>query len=359
MDSFNLSEYANYFRLHWRLPLMATISAAAIALIACLILPKQYTATATIVIEPPGGDARTAISVSPIYLESLKSYETFAASDSLFSKACEKFHLLNGSPLESFKKRVLRVEKPKDTKVLEIGVTLPDPKLAQAVAQYLAEQAVALDRSVARTGDQEVLDDAEQKLEAARTELNAARVEVANVTKAGSELILESEAQSLTDLKEREGVERIDANSLIAESVARGDEETAAGARARLKSLNTDLASIQTELDAKSAALAGLRARRDQASNRLHSAEEAFEIARKRDTDVSAGVKFRSGQLRIVDPGIVPERPSFPNLPLAVAAAIIIAAAACLAWMTLQFGLSIRREPPARAGLRVAGSGAR
>ena len=359
MDSFDLAEYVGYFRHRWKVPVAAVVVAVAVVLVACLILPKQYTATATIVIEPPGGDARTAIAVSPIYLESLKSYETFAASDSLFAKACEKFHLLDGRNLESFKRRVLRVEKPKDTKVLEIGITLPDPKLAQAVAQYLAEEAVALDRSITRTGDQEVLDDAEQKLEVAKKELEGAREEMANVTKAGTELVMESEAQALMDLKEREGAERIEDNSLLAESLARGDEEAASGVRARLKSVNEDIPRIQKELDAKSDALASLRARRDHANQRLHTADEAYESARKREFDVSAGLKFRTGQLRIVDPGIVPERPSFPNLPLAVASAIVIAAAASLAWMTLQFGFSIRREQPARPGLRVAGSGSR
>ncbi len=79
---------------------MAVVLAAAVAVVACLVLPKQYTATATLVIEPPGGDPRSATAVSSIYLESLKSYETFASSDSLFAKACEKFHLLDG-PNES------------------------------------------------------------------------------------------------------------------------------------------------------------------------------------------------------------------------------------------------------------------
>ena len=359
MDSFDLTEYFNYFRQRWKMPVAAIAIAAAVAFIACLILPKQYTATATLVIEPPGGDARTAISVSPIYLESLKSYETFAASDSLFAKACDKFHLLDGKPLESVKRRVLRVEKPKDTKVLEIAVTLPDPSLAQAVARYLAEAAVQLDRSIARSGDQAILDDVEQKLAAARKELDDAVAEAASVTKSGSDLILESEAQSLMDLQGREEAERIDANTMLAESIARRDEETAANARARLKSLNEDISRLQKQRDAKSDVLASLRARRDHVDNRLRNASAAFEAARKREEDVSAGLKFRTGQLRIVDPGIVPERPSFPNLPLVVASAMVLSAAACLVWMTLQFAVSAPREQPARAGLRVAGSGGR
>ena len=56
--------------------------------------PRQYTATARIVIEPPAGtDLRSAMAVSPIYLESLKTYEQFASGDSLFQKAIEQFDL--------------------------------------------------------------------------------------------------------------------------------------------------------------------------------------------------------------------------------------------------------------------------
>ena len=37
-----------------------------------LLMPREYTATARVVIEPPAGtDSRAAITVSPVYLESL------------------------------------------------------------------------------------------------------------------------------------------------------------------------------------------------------------------------------------------------------------------------------------------------
>jgi uncharacterized protein involved in exopolysaccharide biosynthesis len=359
VNSFDLPEFAAYFRSRWKLPIGAIAVAAAVAAILCLVLPKQYTATATVVIEPPGGDARTAISVSPIYLESLKSYENYAASDSLFAKACEKFHLLDGTPLESFKKRVLRVEKPKDTKVLQVSVTLPDPKLAQAVVQYLAEETVELDLSIARTGDRDLVNDAEQRLNSAVKELESARADVVSLAAAGSETVLENQAKSLADVKGREEAERIETDSLLAESLARGDEQSASEARARLKSLDASLAALGKDLEARSVAVAGLRARREKAFDRLHALEATFDLTRKREADVAAAVKFRTGQLRIVDPGIVPQRPSFPNLPLAIISAVVIAAAACLAWMTLQFGFASRQEQPSRAGLRVAGSGSR
>lgn len=361
-DSFDPIEYLEFLRKRWKFTVAAVLLAGVVAAAACLILPKQYTATATLVIEPPGSDPRTATAVSPIYLESLKSYESFASSDSLFAKACEKFHLLgarDASALESFKRRVLRVSKPKDTKVLEISVTLPDAAQAQAVVQYLTDETVALDRSVAHAGDRQVLDYMQQELDRTQKELDRARGAAAAVTSAGSEPVLESEAQSLAELKTRAAGQRMEANMALADSLARGDQESAAGARARLGALATDTAALEKQVAEKSALLAGLRARRERVNDELRSAQDAFETARKRNDETLAGTRYRTEQLRIVDPGVVPQRPSFPNLPLAVVSAVVIAAVLCLVWLTAQFGLARRRELPARAGLRVAGGGNR
>ena len=89
---------------------IACASAVLLALVVSLLLPKQYTATASIIIEPPGGsDARLTTAVSAMYLESLKTYELFGNSETLFARAAEKFHLRQGQsqPLESLQHRVL------------------------------------------------------------------------------------------------------------------------------------------------------------------------------------------------------------------------------------------------------------
>lgn len=359
-DSFDPIEYLEYLRKRWRFLATAVLLAGAIAVALCFLLPKQYTAVATLVIEPPGGDPRSTTAVSSIYLESLKSYEAFASSDSLFARACEKFHLLDGGTgpsLESFKRRVLRVDKLKDTNVLEVSVTLPEPAKAQALVEYLAQETVALDRGVARAGDQELLDSSRRQMEAARKELDEARAEAASV--AGPDEILGSEVQSLEERKAGAEARRIEANMVLAESSARDGAESSAAGRAGVAALTADIAAIERDLDAKSATLAALRARRQRADDRLRSAEGTFENAAKRADEASAAAMFRTEQLRIVDPGIVPQRPSFPNLPVAVVSALALAVVLCLAWLTLQFGFMRRREQPARTALRVAGSGGR
>jgi len=63
-------------------------TALALSGIVSLLLPAHYTATASILIEPPGGnDPRAATAVSTVYLESLKTYERLASSDTLFEHA--------------------------------------------------------------------------------------------------------------------------------------------------------------------------------------------------------------------------------------------------------------------------------
>jgi len=113
-----------------------------LAVAGSLAMERQYTAVTQIVIEPPAGsDLRAAMTVSPIYLESLKTYEYFAAGDQLFQKAASQFNLrahFGARPIESIKHRVLRVGIVRNTRILEIAVTLPDAAKALALARYLA-----------------------------------------------------------------------------------------------------------------------------------------------------------------------------------------------------------------------------
>jgi len=74
-------EFASYLWRSRSLVAIACASALAVAGIVSLILPARYTATASILIEPPGGnDPRSATAVSTVYLESLKTYERMAST---------------------------------------------------------------------------------------------------------------------------------------------------------------------------------------------------------------------------------------------------------------------------------------
>src|SRR5579863_6513069 len=94
-DSFDVFEYVDFLRERWKFAAFACGVAIILALAAGLLLPRRYTATATILIDPPaGGDPRIATAVSTVYLESLKTYEILAMNDQLFMRAAQQFHLL-------------------------------------------------------------------------------------------------------------------------------------------------------------------------------------------------------------------------------------------------------------------------
>jgi len=154
--------FIGYVAARWRLIACSCLTAGILAAGVSLLVPRQYTATARILIEPPvGADPRTSVAVSQIYLESLKTYEYFANSDSLFQKAVNRFQLralAGAKPIESLKKQVLRIGIVRNTRILEIGATVPDAHRAHSLAQYLAEETVGLSVTLANGEQLTIID---------------------------------------------------------------------------------------------------------------------------------------------------------------------------------------------------------
>ncbi|MEO5926379.1 MAG: hypothetical protein ABIR70_21330 [Bryobacteraceae bacterium] len=345
-DSFDPLEYLTHLRRNLKVAVVAVSCAAVLAGGASLLLTKQFTATATLVIEPPvANDPRAATAVTPVYLESLKTYEQFASSDTLFAKACQKFGL-SETPgttcTESFKRSVLRVAKLKDTKVLQIGVTLPDPKRAQQLVEYLATETVALNRSLAKDGDREVQADVATQLGLANDQLRQARTEYESAVGSGTDQLLEEEVRTLSDLKARTNVEALRSRTVLAELNSRKEE--AAAEQARLNSLTSEAASLDKQLATQSTALATARARRERSTEALRVAEATRDAWSRRANEAAISSGQRTEQLRVVDPGVVPQQPSFPNPPLYIGVAILLSSLLVLAYLSLRYGMDRQRE---------------
>ncbi|MDP8979275.1 MAG: hypothetical protein M3O35_01645 [Acidobacteriota bacterium] len=354
-DPFDLYEYAAWMRSRWRFWLVACSVAVVLALIVSLLLPVRYTAVASIMIEPPAGlDPRTSTAVSPVYLESLKTYEHFASSDTLFARALDQVHLrdsFGGAPIEAVKRRVLKVSKLRDTKILEIHATLADPKQAQALVHYLAEETVNLNRSMAQQSDQDMLRDAETQLESARAQLAEAHAAWDRGLKEDVDP-LRQEVESVSDLRASARKDLLESRSSEAEYVARAKSPAGthdaveaefvrrelAAVRARIALLEGQIAELDRELIRKQDLLGIRTGKRDELEARLKSATTAYETAATRFRDIRGGAGYRGERLQIVDPGIVPQRPSFPNVPLHVGAALLLAVVFCWVYLTAAFG---------------------
>jgi len=362
-DSFDAFEYVEYLQKRWRVVAAACGAAFVISLGVSLLLPKRYTATASVVIEPPGGnDIRIGTAVSAVYLESLKTYESFASSDSLFARAAQRFHLQNPArpqPIESLKRAVLKVAKPRDTKILEISVTLRDPKIAQQLAQYLANETVSMSRGENLAADDAFIDRAQKELIEADAHLQRDRAAWAEFSSKNPTAPLQGEIDSALELEGQLRQQLVDTQANIAEYQQTGGQfarEQLQAAQARVAVLDRRIQELSAEIQQKSGTLARRSADRDALQAEMKVAQTAYETAAARLREVRATAGSHAEQLRVIDPGIVPERPSSPRVSLNVAAALLLALIVSLVYLSTAFVYRKRRvsyEPALSRGMRA------
>lgn len=354
-DSFDAFRYISYLRSRWRWIAASAATAMVLALGFTLLQTRLYTGTARIVIEPPAGsDLRSAMAVSPIYLESLKTYEQFASSDSVFQKAIDKFGLrasFGSRPIESVKRRVLQVGILRNTRILEISATLPDARKAQALAQFVAEASVDLNRALVSEGDHDLIQNFEQQERDARARLQ--EVDETWAKALASEPInqLQSTMESAAELRATVQQQVLNAELEIADAAEREKQGTpsdiaeirkqAGNARARLEEMRKQLQALDRQSAEREALLAARMAHRDKLDAERKAAQLAITAVGNRLREARGDAGYRGERLKIIDPGIVPERPSSPNLPLNLAAALLLGLVLPIVYFTLEMNFLV------------------
>jgi uncharacterized protein involved in exopolysaccharide biosynthesis len=377
-ESFDAYQYLSHLQRRWRLIATACSVAAGLALILGLLLPKRYTATARILIEPPGSsDPRAAMAVSPVYLESLRTYRYLAESDSLFKKAVDELKIRDPDdpePLATLKKRILEVDIPFTTKILEISVTLPDPKQAQTLAAFLADETVHLSQTANEGSDKAQTAHIERLQTEARERVDRAEEESMRLAKEGPLEGLAEELEALVGSKALLQRQRFFAEEMRdelareAEQLSSGDtneaaedradtQERLAAAKGRVERLSRQVAELDQQITHARALLAARTARKEQVTAERVSAWKALGEVETRLTQARATVSARGERLQVIDPGVVPERPSWPNIPISVLVALLLALIGSTLYVTLEFSLQLRKAEARRQSLRVAGHG--
>ncbi|HXS94218.1 MAG TPA: Wzz/FepE/Etk N-terminal domain-containing protein [Candidatus Limnocylindrales bacterium] len=368
-ETFDLYRYIRYAGQRWKFVLTSCAVAIALAVVASLLMTREYTATARIVIEPPAGtDQRSAMAVSPIYLESLKTYEEFAGSDSLFRTAVERLHLrdsLGAMPIESMKRKALKVALVRNTRILEISATMPDPRRAHELAQFIAESSVSLNQTLVAESDRDLTAGISADVQQAREHLNAVEAEWSRALVTEPTQDLQADIDNASDLRSKLQHDAINAEVDLVDAAQREKQSAqsaetraeTADARARLEEMRKQLAALDSETSRKEKLLGERMAHREHLEAERKAAQTALASLEGRVRESRADAGYRGERLKIVDPGIVPERPSSPNLPLNVAAALLLGTLLPLVY--LAFEMNFREErmlrgapvrPLARAG---------
>ncbi len=331
-ESFDAIRYVRYMRSRTLWIAASCGIAVTIALGVSLTLPREYTATARMVIEPPAGtDMRSAMAVSPIYLESLRTYEHFATGDSLFRKAVDQFALRGPEPrpIESLKKHILKVEIIRNTRIMEISATLPDARKAQALAQYLAESTANLNRSLVAGSDEDLVRGIETQAADTRARLDQLDSEWARLLSSEPVQELQSAQENATMLR-----------STIEEQILNAEVQSASAALStphdRVAELRRQLQLLDQQSATREKLLADRFAHRDKLDVERRATQASLTAIEGRLRETRADSGYRGERLKIIDPGIVPERPSSPNIPLNLVAALLLGAVLPILYFTLQ-----------------------
>jgi uncharacterized protein involved in exopolysaccharide biosynthesis len=98
------------------------------------------------------------------------------------------------------------------------------------------------------------------------------------------------------------------------------------------------LADLDREISAKAKQLAQLTAAANAVEAERAAAQSALKAAEGRLAESRLAAGYRGERLHMLDPGIVPERPSFPNVPLILAVAVFGGLVLSLGWVALEAG---------------------
>jgi uncharacterized protein involved in exopolysaccharide biosynthesis len=219
------------------------------------------------------------------------------------------------------KRRILKIAKLRDTRILEISATLGNPQTAHQFAQYIAQETVALNQQESAAADRERAEKMERQLADSRLRLDkAAKASMGSTNSAIQALESHNDA----------------------------DEELLAKLRLQLAenptgAIKAAIAELEHEISDNEAKINAASSQRELADAELNIAQSEYAALSNRLLDIQAAAGAGSEKLRIVDPGIVPQRPSFPNTLLNVVLALAIAAAGSVTYVAIAFSYERRR----------------
>jgi capsule polysaccharide export protein KpsE/RkpR len=124
-------------------------------------------------------------------------------------------------------------------------------------------------------------------------------------------------------------------------------------ARVRLDQLRKQLQTLDKQSADRERLLAARLSRRERMETERKAALAQLTAVETQLREARSGASYRGERLKLIDPGIVPERPSSPNVPLNVAAALLLGLALPIVWLTLRMGFDDQRAAARRSGFHT------
>lgn len=238
-DDIDLLRYGRFLASHWLILVAGAVLGAAAGLVIAARRPVVYQATATMMVTQPVG--ATALALSPATSRAL------LANMTLVSETLKQVQLdRDGLTPQAFVEDHLEIQPVPTTNLLRVSVSLSEPDKARLAAKVLAEKAVELSRRVDEDGAVSARDALKMQADDASQRFDQAQ-----------DRLLKAKAAAQVDLLQAQTDARLDRRAQ-SHRVA-GELE---GEKARLASMERELARQPPTLDIPRAAGAGLPPRR-------------------------------------------------------------------------------------------------
>ena len=373
-------------RRRGRLIVFGTLACRLAAGVFSLLQSKIFEATTYLLVSESKLADLTSRNAAYVYYDLLRSYEMFINNDYLIQKTVEHFQLQQPpyelTPDRFKRRRILQVELPKNTRLLQVSVEFPEPQLAADIANYFASNAVAFNEEMNTRDAQRTRESLKQQLDQALQAMEKSRQTLLEFSKtSGLEELRESVwnlleeksqaesqlAQLNTDLSRvsarRRGLgeelqkqapkielkRSIAENPIVKESLSAGNPEKSAvppTALVKEESVNPVYQQVQSLLVETDVELLGLKAAaqaveraaedrrrklavllrekalkestQDRLTQEQKLASDSYETLSKQYQGAWMNVSARSTDLKVIAPAVVPERPVSPRLSLNV-----------------------------------------
>jgi len=191
-----------------------------------------------------------------------------------------------------------------------------------------------LSRSLASDGDADLLRGIAQQESEIRAHLDTIEAAWARLVSEEPVADLQSSMSKSAELRAALQQQMLSAEQEIADAAER--QKSAAGAEgaearkesgnaaARLQEIRKQVQSMDAESKERERVLALRMTHRDKLEAEREAAQTALTSIEARLRESRADAGSRGERLRVIDPGVVPERPSSPNLPLNVMASLLL-----------------------------------
>jgi uncharacterized protein involved in exopolysaccharide biosynthesis len=220
-----------------------------------------------------------------------------------------------------------------------------------------------MNRSLSADGDQDLVQGMMQQQRDLKERLDALNTAWSEMAAREPVQTLQAEAENAAKL--RAGLDQQVANTEleIADAADRLKQASAseaveirkqdASARARLEQLRRQIQTIDRQSAERERLLASRVVHRERTDVERKAVLTQLTGVETQLREARGGASYRGERLRIVDPGIVPERPSSPNVPLNVAGALLLGLALPIIWLTLRMGFDDQRAVSRRGSFQA------